>query len=197
VKPELFGVSIPTDPGDIEVEASAPGYAPFSEDVPLAARQRRQVTIASLQRLPGNDPPPIPQTVPAAPELPPDGRHPDIRPIRYTSQPSPVAYVLGGAGVVGIGVGSFFGLRAIARNNEAKRDYDCHGGTCTQKAGLDVTDEAVRAARISNVAFAAGGALLVGGLIVYLTAPRKAESALLVVPGAGPSGASLWLKSAF
>jgi len=198
VKLELFGVSIPTDPGDIEVRASAPGYAAFSENVPLAARQRRQLNIPALQRLPGNEAPPIPKTVPATPpDMPADTRLQHVEPVKYKSTPSPVAYVLGGVGLVGLGVGSFFGIRAIQLNSEAKEQYGCQGSICTDPGGIAISDDAVKAANVSNVAFAAGAALVISGVIVYLSAPRHPESALVIAPSASPTSAALTLRRAF
>ncbi|MFZ5892312.1 MAG: tetratricopeptide repeat protein [Myxococcota bacterium] len=193
VKPELFGVSIPMDPGDIQLEASAPGYAPFTETVSVTPREHRQASIPALLALPTpvSNAPALPPQSPVLTNAPP----PSVEPVKYVRKPSPLAYVLGGVGIVGLGVGSYFGVKAIQRNNQAKDDYGCSGGACTEERGVALSDQALTAARISNVAFAAGGALLVSGIVLYIAAPRRPETALSLVPT--PSGAAVFLKSAF
>jgi serine/threonine-protein kinase len=194
VKPELFGVSIPTDPGEIKVEASAPGYQPFSQSVSVAARERSEASVPVLDPIPAEPPAEIQPAV-AEPASSAHGPPPSVEPVRYVTDPSPVSYVLAGAGLLGIGVGSFFGVKAIQRNHDATRDYGCSGSICTDPRGLDVTDEARRAARVSNIAFAAGGVLLASGVILYLSAPRHPERAVLLTPS--QAGASLSLRRSF
>jgi hypothetical protein len=51
------------------------------------------------------------------------------------------------------------------------------------------------------VSFIAGGALLAGGAILFLTAPHPQEpapaAALAVTPGVAPGGGGLWVSGAF
>lgn len=194
VKPELFGVSIPTDPGEIKVEASAPGYAPFTQTIALSSRERSEASVPRLDPLPpqqaAEPKPAVPDTT-AAIHGPPD----DVQPVRYVREPSPVSYVLGGIGLVGLGVGSFFGIKAIQRNNDATRNYGCSGSICTDPRGLDVTDDARKAARISDIAFVAGGALLASGVVLFIAAPRRPETGLLLAPTS--AGATLSMRGAF
>jgi hypothetical protein len=102
--------------------------------------------------------------------------------------------VLMGVGAVGMAVGGIFGIRAINKNKEA--DDHCSADACFDDEGEDLNDQAQRAALVSNIAFIAGGAAAVGGLIFYLTAPDDSTAATLTAkPLVG--GAQLSLGGSF
>lgn len=201
IKAEVYGVSIPVDPGEIKVEASAPGYTPYSATITVAPRDRRTLNVPALTPLPGGAAAAKPATATAAAKGQPTTVEEAWRPVPQTT-PSPgkarfLAYVFGGLGVAGIGVGSYFGIRAISKNNEAEDHYGCQGATCQDPHGLELTKQAQDAAAISNIAFAAGGgALALGVLVFVLTAPDR-ESALVVAPSVARGGAGLSIQSRF
>lgn len=74
--------------------------------------------------------------------------------------------VLGALGLAGIGVGVGFGLAAMSRASTANEM--CQGNACASQRGVDAANGARREATISNIGFAAGGALLVTGGVFYL-----------------------------
>jgi serine/threonine-protein kinase len=89
--------------------------------------------------------------------------------------------VVGAVGVATLATGAVFGLLA-------KRTYDsatpyCPGDACTPD-GLARSDRAHTQATIASGAFIAGGALLVTGGVIYLTAPRS-HPAVAVRPQIG------------
>jgi serine/threonine-protein kinase len=77
-----------------------------------------------------------------------------------------VGVALGVAGVVGLAVGTGFGLAARSKSDSAKPF--CNGGACTSQRGVDDLHDASNSATVSTVAFVAGGALLAGGIALYL-----------------------------
>lgn len=101
------------------------------------------------------------------------------------------AYALGGLGIVGVGVGSFFGLRAISKNSESN-DQGCMGKQCPPDAA-ETRRSAASAGNISTIAFIVGGVALAGGVVLYFTAPRQpatpkprtASASLALAPGGG------------
>ena len=98
-----------------------------------------------------------------------------------------IAIGLGGAGVVGVGIGSFFGLRSIAKHSDYERL--CTAGVCAPAAG-PIHDDAVAAGNASTVAFVLGGALIAGGAVLWFIAPRPSSTARLgIAPSIGSSGA--------
>jgi serine/threonine-protein kinase len=84
---------------------------------------------------------------------------------------------LGVAGVVGLGVGSVFGLRAMSINDDAK-GHCPQSPRCNDPEGPELTRDAQSAATVSTIAFVAGAALLVGGAILWFTAPSRSSTPL-------------------
>ena len=106
-----------------------------------------------------------------------------------------IGLVIGGVGVIGVGFGSYFGLRAFSKNSEAKSH--CQGQSCSDVRGEELTNEAKDAAGLSNVLFGVGLAALAGGAVVYLTAPSQEKSALWVAPRASKRSGGVWLGGHF
>jgi serine/threonine-protein kinase len=72
---------------------------------------------------------------------------------------------------------------------------NCNQGVCNQQ-GLSSLDSAHTAATVSTIAFAAGGAALAGGALLYFLAPRAQSGAgLVVAPSAGAHTAGLELHA--
>jgi hypothetical protein len=88
-----------------------------------------------------------------------------------------VGFVLGGAGVVALGIGAYFGVRAWQKNDESS-DH-CDGDRCFSQTGVDLRDEARSAGNSSTVLSVAGGALLASGVTLVLLSPAQAESSSL------------------
>jgi hypothetical protein len=95
-----------------------------------------------------------------------------------------VGWVTFGLGGAGLAVGSFFGVTAMSKANEAKNDQ-CSGKFCPTQAGVTATRDGLTAATAADVGFIAGGALLVAGLVVVLTAPQGVHVAPTVGQGYG------------
>jgi hypothetical protein len=106
-----------------------------------------------------------------------------------------LAVVAGGVGVAGLAVGGVFGFVAKGHNDDAAAH--CAGSQC-DATGISLLDQARSAATVSTVGFVAGGALLAGGVVLWLTAPRAPSSTgLVIAPGAAPSFAGLALRGAW
>jgi tetratricopeptide (TPR) repeat protein len=105
--------------------------------------------------------------------------------------------VLGGIGIVGLGVGAYFGLGAMKDNNTAK-DH-CDGNACTDQAGVDAAKDASSKATISTIGFGAGGALLATGVVLLLVGGKSTKerppsvAGLSLTPSAGPRAMGLTL----
>jgi hypothetical protein len=182
-----WNVPVPVDPGEYPVTVSAPGYEPWSTTVTIPARAANiSVTVPALKRAPDADKPSAAPGSEAALAAPPVANAEVVRsdpsspPAAASEKPDGstqkmAAYVLGGAGVVGIGIGSIFGLRAITKNNDAESNCP-RGYQCDNADGVALSDDAKSAARVSNVAFAVGAAALIGGVVLYFTAPGASQA---------------------
>ena len=107
-----------------------------------------------------------------------------------------LSWVSGSLGVVALGVGTAYGLDARAKWREAKA-Y-CPDARCVASGDLNRDDEARTSARISTIAFAAGGAALIGAAALWFTAPAEEEARPLHAGVAVGSGdAALLVGGAF
>jgi hypothetical protein len=154
----LWATPVPVDPGHHHVEATAPGYKAFAVTVSLGTDADRSAVVV-----------PVLERAPQAPEQPGAEAHGDPgKALRYGG------LAVGGAGIVGLVVGTVFGLRAIGLNNDSKSQDHCDAQSVCDPAGLVSRNDARRAGDASTAAFVAGGALLAGGAtMVLLARPRS------------------------
>jgi hypothetical protein len=104
-----------------------------------------------------------------------------------------------GIGAVGLGLGAGFGLSSMSKRDESRTH--CVVDAC-DAIGVGLRDDAISRGNIATIASIAGGATLVGGLILVLTAPKGTESReralnLRAVPSAGVGGGGFMLQGAF
>jgi hypothetical protein len=178
----LIDTELPADPGEHTIEATAPGFLKASARVSLSAADKKTVSL-KLEPDPN-----APAVAPHASEAPsPGGAAPAPSPsLAAASSPGnePVseppaanhtaAYVAWGIGVVGVGVGSTFGIIAIKDKHDLVSR--CGSTSCTPDNSGSL-DSAKRAGNISTVAFAVGGAGLVLGTVLYFTAGGSSSRA--------------------
>ncbi|WP_437475993.1 hypothetical protein WME75_25355 [Sorangium sp. So ce1014] len=185
-----WGASVPVDTGEHEIAVTAPGRKPWREAAVVRADgESVSVAIPALGR---DEPAALPEGPRAAPEAPAPPRRPpgarDVPPARGRAQRL-AGLAVGGAGAVGIGVGAIFGLRALVKLGESNADGHCHDGNVCDEVGYGPREQAVRAGNVSTVLFIAGGAALVGGVALFLTAPDSAGPRANI--GLGPRGITL------
>jgi serine/threonine-protein kinase len=122
------------------------------------------------------------------PKPPPADREPEGPPV--------LGWTLLGVGAVGLGVGTYFGIRAL--DKKAESDSICDKNECSeeQAEAVELHDEAVTSAWISNVAIGVGivGAGL--GAFLLLTHDDKAPSSPVAVT-IEPRGASVHFTGAW
>lgn len=99
-------------------------------------------------------------------------------------------YVVGGIGVVGVAIGSYFGLSARSTWSGAKDACPTRIG-CSDVA-VRMSIDARTEANISTIAFVAGGTALVGGTILILTAASPSSEKAHVSAAVDPRGGA-WL----
>lgn len=186
-----LGAAEPVDSGAITIEVSAPNRKTFTTQIAAMQGQSVKFEVPSLERT-ASAAPPIGTTPP--PPLPID----DMPPGTHKDPPAwqkPVGLVLVGLGVASIGVGTFFGLNAKSKYNGAFDGGGCDRATKScDMPGQTAIDDARSQATLSTILFASGGAFVVAGALVFLTAPSSRSRAVTVSPVTVAGGAGLSLS---
>ncbi len=168
----LLEVDRPTDPGAHRVEASAPGFRTAVASVTLREGGAESVALV-LEPDPNA---PRPDAAPLGPIERP-GPAPDPGAAARGAIEAPegmptarvVAYSLLGVGAAGVIAGSVLGGLTLSKASDLKGQ--CPDKRCATPEAQDDLDRASRMGTWSTVAFGVGGAGLVGGLVLLLTAP--------------------------
>jgi hypothetical protein len=203
-----WGVAVPVDPGTHRVSATASGKGTW--ETTITASEGKTVRVSVPRELP---PPP---SVAAAPAR--VGGSPPVQSEAFTTTtttaasdfPAPiierngdaqrtVGWIVGSAGVVGLGVGAGFALSSLGKRNDARSH--CAGNQC-DAAGVGLRDDAIRNGNVATVATIVGGAAVAGGVVLVLTAPRSPESqgragAIRAVPNVAVDGGGVLVQGSF
>jgi hypothetical protein len=187
----LEGEAVPINPGSHTFHFEGPDGATLDQVVVAAeGEQNQRVAVVLTRKTPGPQAPPS-SSSPSAAES--GGANADAG----TTQPGPsggagawktIGWVAGGVGIVGLGVGTAFGMMAIGDHDSAKCNAQ---NVCF----TDKLNDARSAATVADVGFIAGGVLLAAGLGLVLLAPgggsgedHRATTAVLtpvLAPGGG------------
>jgi tetratricopeptide (TPR) repeat protein len=174
-----WGASIPADEGEHEVTASAPGRTSWR--APVVVKGEGSTTSVTVPPL--AEGPPTAQT-PAI--VAPAGAPNDTASTTSSSglgTQRVLALVAGGIGVVGVGVGTVFGLQAKSHHDEAEK-Y-CDGARCTDARGVTAGNDAHAAGNVSTIAMIIGAVGIAGGVTLWFTAPRENAMSARVELGLG------------
>jgi hypothetical protein len=100
-----------------------------------------------------------------------------------------------GVGAAAIGVGSYFGIRALQLKSDSNQHFD---GKCTQQSCADDWSSAQKAALSSTVFFAVGLAAVGIGTYLEFAPTRHAQAGGMRIRVAGtPAGALLAARTEF
>jgi hypothetical protein len=198
---KLGGGAVAVDLGEHTLTFSAPDRPSVTKK--LLFRQGEKSRIVRI-------------TMPGSQDAPPDG---EAQPSPSTTGQGPTAddaaapgggssgssqrtigFVVGGIGLAGLGVGGFFGLRAI--QSKGRQTDNCQSATTCPNyaAAAEAHEDGVSSGTISTIAFIAGGVATAAGLVLVLTAPKArgaASASLTVTPRFGTSGAKLEISGVF
>lgn len=161
-----YGTAVYVDPGTHVIEATAPDHEPWTQKAEIASKDKLTVTVPKLREIPKPVPPPPPP--PPAP--------PGLGVARWT------ALGLGAVGVLGLGIGSWAGLRAMSLDDRSKAH--CAGNVCDRE-GFDLRNDALGAGKLSTLGFAVGAVLVGSGAVLWFTAPARSDA-----PGNGAKDAA-------
>jgi len=205
-----WGLSAPVDPGAHEVVASAPGRRSWNNRFTVGAVADNRVVQVPL--LGADAPPPaVAPVVAPAPVTPPpvvaEAAPASRSPVVTAQAPAEAApgarsslrtasYIVGGAGVAALGVGTVFGLRAFSKWSD--RNTHCPDGTCDEVAVSD-SSAASTAATVADVAFGVGlAAVATGAILWFYSRPDDATAGsnaapVALAPSIGTAGGGLVL----
>jgi hypothetical protein len=174
----VLGSAIPVDPGEHVISAAAVGKRSWSTTVQVGpTADRVSVAVPILPDEQGG----------ASGVAPPAGGEPT--PPATTSGSISTQRVLaiatGAVGVVGLGLGVGFGLKAASKWDDAKSRCTPYPNNCDAQSA-HLADAAKSSATVSTIAFAVGVAGIAGGLVLWLTAPKHSaerSASLDIGPG--------------
>lgn len=169
-----LGVKVPIDGGEHTIEARAPGHDAWTTRVTIPPKNG--ALTVSVPLLPKSNLTTKPE--PTAPKHEPE-KHGTKGGTQRT-----FGVILGAAGVIGLGLGGGFALNAMSKHNAAKKDCTTDETRCGPQ-GLADYASANQSADVATIAFIAGGALLLGGVVLYLTAPRGTVTPAALGPRLG------------
>jgi hypothetical protein len=162
-----YGVAVPVDPGAHAIVVEADGRAPRKYDVTLGEGDAKTIAVTAGDPI-AVAPPPTPSASASAKSLvvtqPPS-------PIEPPRSPT-VSYVVGGAGILALAAGSFFGVRALSKESDSTAL--CSGNACRTQAGVDAHASARSWALASDVFIGLGIAAI--GVATYMLVTSHAPS---------------------
>lgn len=199
-----WGQAVPVDTGEHTIEVSAPERKVWTTTVKVdRPGATESVTIPQLETVAtGGAPAPSRggAVVPAPPSAVPPGSTVRSAPVPPSALPTrppessdaanrgstqrTAGLVTGGVGVVCLGLATFFSVRSKSKLDDAK-PY-CNGNQCWDQRGVDLHDQAVTNADIATVTSVLGIAGLVGGALLYVTAPSGRSGSAAAGRGRSP-----------
>lgn len=198
-----WGTPIALDAGDHVVVASAPGRDRWERRVTVAdGGHRVRVEVPLLAGSPAEPPPAVTEAASPVEQQPPPATSPsasssaaiDTGPRGAPAGAPWMGYAVAGAGLVSLGVGSFFGVRALSTWEDRKSH--CDGNTCDE-TGLDLDEETKRYATYANVGIGLGIVGVGVGTYLLLRGGEEVETKVAVEAGLTPGGGGLVLGGAF
>jgi serine/threonine-protein kinase len=196
-----WGSAVPVDPGKHTVSASAPGRVDWSTSVDVPEGKAVETEVPTLAPIPT----PLAQAATApTPHAPAangvDGRHSDAIPDDSgRSTRGTIGLIVGSAGVIALGVGTYFGLQALSKYSDSNQGADgCVSDMC-RLTGYNTRNDARAAGDLSTAFIGGGAAALVAGGVLWLTARPHAGHPAATAPGlhVGLAPTGLRIEGAF
>lgn len=191
-----WGIASPVDPGEHQIDVTAPGKVAWRSVVSVGAVADHQTV-----RVPVLENAPAPETQTAvSPAAPSKATPPASVATATDSFPlDTLGLVVAGAGAIGLGVSGYFGLRASGLYEDSKRPGLCDADNTCDPKGLELRRDAIDAATLTTVFLVTGSMLTASGVTLYVLGnerdPERPEAS--VTPALTHDAASLVLKGRF
>ncbi|HEU0031145.1 MAG TPA: hypothetical protein VFQ53_10970 [Kofleriaceae bacterium] len=175
-------VPVPIDPGPVVAIATAPGHDDWKSETNAAEGGTLVIEVPVLVAKKVDAPPPV-----------------DDRAKRRRTRHL-IGGIVGGVGVGAVAGGVVFGLSARGKYADAK---DTCGGSIDAcipgqlDAAQAQVDDARKAANLSSILFAVGGAAVIGGAVIWFTAPSAEKPTVALTPTVSAGSAGFVLSGRF
>jgi hypothetical protein len=179
--PISLGTPLPLNPGSHTVVVRAPGRSEQTFTVTLSEREQQELEVRSGA---------------ANLTAPTSQADRPVAPVSAWGTQKTAAVVAGGVAVVGLGLGTGFGLATGSKWSSAQQE--CGKGCSSTSPAQSDRSTALTDATVSNVAFVVAGAALAGAVVLWVTAPHQHErpralDAVRLVPTLGRGAGGLVL----
>ena len=173
-----LGTDVPIDPGDYTIEVTAKGKQPWKQSIKIAVGPSTDRIEISLVDAPVEAVAPVPGPASADYVPPPPGRDGSTQRI--------IGFSLGGAGIAAGVVALIFEVVALSEDKKRVAEEKLvvqPGDVGGHQASADSHRKTAKVDETAALALGIGGGiLLVGGLVLVLTAPSSKSSAALIRP---------------
>jgi hypothetical protein len=191
----LDGTPLPVDPGQHVFTFETAGQPVVTRTIVLTEGEKGRRERIVLGPVAGPAPVPAPAPPAPGPTEPAPGS-----PAGGMGTQRILGLTAGGVAVAGLVVGGVFGLMTLS---EKSQQQSVCGGPCSAAShaqALSDHSSGMTDSTISTVGFIAGGALLVGGAVLFFTAspaPQQPATGVRFTPGVGPGGGGVLLTGVF
>ncbi len=175
-----IGLPVPVDPGPHVVTADAPGATTFTTRVDVQAPEEDTACALTVVEIPALLDGERASSGATASIVGPKG--PVERPPEEPARPPraswgtthTLAVVAASGGLIALGIGTVFGVKAAGAKSDA--DAKCTSAGCTPE-GRSLLAEAASSADLATVTFVIGAALVATGAVLWLTSPSLRATA--------------------
>ncbi len=168
--PTLWSSAVPIDPGEHTIDAAKPGKQPWQTKITVTDGPGvTTVHVPALADAPASPPGPDADTPP------------------FWGTQHIVGLTVGCAGVIGLAVGTAFGVMTLQKTSDANAYCSATLPYC-KPPGLTLESDAKATAKVADATLTIGGAAVVGGLVLLLTRPSsgpKLAGEVRVAPAVG------------
>lgn len=183
----VWGVALPTDPGQVHVVAEAPEKRRWSKTIQLDPDgDFKAVRVPAFTTVGPTEP-----VVPSSGPVLQDVRPAEPASTEPTSAPT-WGYAVGGAGLLLVGVGGYFGWKATSSWD--KRNDHCSERGCDD-TGIELGDDTNRYANFANAAIGLGAVGIgVGTFAILFSGDNPVDrEAVRITPAIGSESAAMTL----
>jgi hypothetical protein len=174
----LEGTALSVDPGEHTFSFEAEGQASITKQLVIieAQKDRRETIVFGSPSQVPTTPRPPPIATQSVPPPPPSEASRGLGPQKIA------AIAAEGVGVVGLAVGGAFGAVTLSQKNDAQSACP---NLCSTQSGVQKWNNAVSSGNVATAFFIVGGVGVVGGAVLWFTAPsaRGASTQVGVGPG--------------